>query len=147
MDSSPWLPSGSRSATAGGRTVPVHYPTLPRSKIPGPRPLPGNLSNHIKLNQTIEILNAAPKGKIGPLPKAIDSGRKGGRFCWESPGVTTWRKNMRAIMVHGVGTQACHQDVAPRPGAKGGDLWLAGRGGSVRSPAFTGGGKGTRFYT
>ena len=42
-----------------------------RPQIPDPRPSPGNLSNYIKLNQTIEIMNAAPKGKIGRLPKAI----------------------------------------------------------------------------
>jgi hypothetical protein len=34
-------------------------------------PFPGNLSNYIKLNQTIEIMNEAPKGKIGRLPRAI----------------------------------------------------------------------------
>ena len=35
------------------------------------RRLPRNLSNYIRLNQTIEIMHAVPKGKFGRLPMAV----------------------------------------------------------------------------
>ena len=58
------FPVEQASSPAGCRTVPVRHPAFPRPSL-------GNLSNYIKLYQTIEIMNAAPKGKIGRLPKLI----------------------------------------------------------------------------
>ena len=76
----------------GGRPVPLRYPAFPRSQIPDARPSPGYLSNYIRLNQTIEIMKAAPKAKIGRL-----SGLNvavGKDMLWECAGMTALWNSM-----------------------------------------------------
>ena len=64
-------PMGSRHATVGCRTIPVRHPAFPRPQIPNPAPSLGNLSPYIALNRPIEIMNVAPRGKIGRRSKAV----------------------------------------------------------------------------
>src|SRR5271165_5053150 len=73
MDLSPWLPSGSRDATAGCRTVPVRAFFGPKPRASCFKPSSGYIRVH-PCNKKIKKYGKAHQGNIGHLARTEGAG-------------------------------------------------------------------------